>query len=192
LDARQLANWLSKEAQKQEGSLSPSDAYYLVERVGPNQQLLFNELQKLLDYNSKINRESINLLTDETPQSTIFQLLDAAFAGNSQKAQKIYNEQRRQKVEPPVIMGMLAWQLHILAIVKTAGKKSTGEIASEAKINPYVVQKSQAIANKLTYVELKQLIRDVTNLDERLKTTAIDPDEALKQLLIDLTQKIEN
>ncbi|HSX45201.1 MAG TPA: DNA polymerase III subunit delta [Candidatus Saccharimonadales bacterium] len=187
LDARQLANWLSKEAQKRDGQLSPNDAYYLVERVGLNQQMLFNELQKLLEYNPKITRQTIDLLTEETPQSTIFQLIDAAFAGNPKRALKLYDEQRRLKVEPLNIMGMLAWQLHILAVVKTAGQRSVAEIASQAKINPYVVQKNQTIAKKLSYVELKKLITEVTELDEKLKTTAIDPDEALKNLLFNLT-----
>ena len=190
LDGRQLANWLSGQAKEQGGSLTSGDAYYLVERVGVNQQLLSNELQKLLSYNPSITRQTIDLLTEETPQSTIFQLLDSAFAGNAKRAIKLYKEQRRLKVEPLAIIGMMAWQLHVLAVVKTAGKKSSGDIARDAKINPYVVQKSQTIADRLSYAELKKLIREVADLDEKLKTTAIDPDEALQHLLVTITSQV--
>ena len=123
LDPSGLANWLVRAAKEGGGSISPGDARYLVERVGTNQQLLAGELNKLLLYDPEITRATIGLLTDATPQSTIFQLLEAAFAGDRARALKLYDEQRSQKVEPPQIIAMLAWQLHVLAVIKTAGER---------------------------------------------------------------------
>ncbi len=57
MDQHGLANWLTTVAKEKDGSLSPADARYLVERIGPNQQLLSNELEKLLLYDSKIDRQ---------------------------------------------------------------------------------------------------------------------------------------
>src|SRR5581483_11488729 len=51
LDKNGLARWLVQEAEKQGAKISRPDATYLVERVGDNQQLLFNELTKLAIYN---------------------------------------------------------------------------------------------------------------------------------------------
>src|SRR5665213_39828 len=140
LDSNGLARWLSEVAKAVDGSLSSADARYLVERVGTSQQLLSNELEKLLLYDSNISRRTIDLLTEPTPQSTIFQLLEAAFAGRTKTALQLYAEQRAQKVETPQIIAMLAWQLHILAIVKTAGDRSADEIASQSRLNPFVVR----------------------------------------------------
>ena len=109
--------------------MKSNDARYLVERVGTNQQLLANEIEKLALYDKDISKESIDLLTEETPQSTIFELLEAAFAGNHRKVQTLYAEQRAMKVEPPQIIALLAWQLHILAIIKTAGDRTPETIA---------------------------------------------------------------
>src|SRR5207302_5372047 len=103
--------WLSETAKARNATLNPSDASYLVERVGLNQQLLANELDKLLLYNPQITRSSIDQLTDPTPQSTVFQLLEAAFAGRTKQALDLYAEQRGLKVEPQQIIAMLAWQL---------------------------------------------------------------------------------
>lgn len=186
LDERNLPSWLVSEAKTRGGYLSTSDALYLVNRVGPNQQLLTNELEKLLNYTPKITRESIDLLTEQTPQSSIFQLLDAAFAGNTKKAMALYQDQRAQGVDPQAIIPMLAWQLQILAIIKTAGKKMPDKIASEAKLNPFVVRKSAAIVDKLTLVRLKDLIHDLRELDVKLKSVTIDADEALKLYLLSL------
>lgn len=186
LDAAGLSRWLTAEAKDRGGSLSMGDARYLAERTGAGQQLLANELEKLLLYDPRISRATIDLLTEATPQSTIFQLLEAAFAGDQRRALRLYAEQRAQNVEPPQIVAMLAWQLHVLATVKTAGERPPDTIAKEAKLNPFVVKKSLAIARDLSLTELKGLIGDLLKIDIRIKRTSTDPDEALKLYLLKL------
>ncbi len=186
LDGSGLANWLSGAAKERGGELKPADARYLVERVGANQQLLSNELEKLLQYQPEITRQTIDLLTEAAPQSTIFELLEEAFTGNIQRAMALYGEQRALKIEPQQIMAMIAWQLHVLAVIKTAGQRGADEIARDAKLNPYVVRKSQTIARKLTLSELKKLVRSALELDARLKSESIDADEALQHYLLTL------
>lgn len=187
LDANGLARWLVERAKNCGGSLSAADARFLVERVGLNQQLLAGELGKLLLYQPDISRQSIELLTDRTPQSTIFELLEAAFTGNTRRALELYAEQRALKVEPPQIIAMLAWQLHVLALIKTAEQRSSQAIAAEAKINPYVVGKSLGIANKLSLAELKKLVGGLLALDVTLKSQPINADEALQDFLLELS-----
>ncbi len=179
LDEYELAKWLTTQA-----DISQTDAKYLIERLGANQQLLNNELEKLMAYDPKVTRQTIDLLTEPNPQSTIFQLLDSAFAGNRKKMLNLYAEQRASKVEPQQIIAMLAWQLHILAVVKTAVDSDDAQIASDAKINPFVVRKSQQITKNLSLQKLKDLIRDLARLDLQLKTTAIDADDGLQTFLL--------
>lgn len=188
LDGPGLARWLSDTAQARGGSLSSTDARYLVERVGAKQQLLANELEKLLLYDPHVTRHTIDVLTEPTPQSTIFQLLEAAFAGRRRQALQLYAQQRALKVEPQQIVAMLTWQLRILALLKTAGDRPIDQIAREAKLNPYVLGKSAAIARGLTLGELKRLISDLTTIDRQTKRTAIDPDEALQHYLLTLSR----
>lgn len=185
-DQRGLVEWATSWAELGGGSLSANDARYLVERVGQNQQLLSHEITKLITYNPQINRQAIDLLTDKTPQSTIFELLDAALNGQSQKALELYDQQRFLKVEPQQILALLAWQLHVLAIVKTAASRSSSEIAKQAKINPYVVSKSQNLAKKLSLMQIKRLISQSLELDIKLKSQPIDADQALTNLLVSI------
>ena len=189
LDSNGLAAWLTRTAKSDGGVLSSNDARYLIERVGLNQQLLSNELEKLLLHDSNITRASIDLLTEQTPQSSIFQLIEAAFSGNAKKALALYQEQRALKVEAPQIIAMLAWQLHIVAIVKLAGNRSVAEIATEAKLSPYVVQKSMAIASRIDLEKLKQRISDLLDIDAKSKRTSLDIDEALQFFLLQLAEK---
>ncbi|HJQ07891.1 MAG TPA: DNA polymerase III subunit delta [Candidatus Saccharimonadales bacterium] len=184
LDATGLIRWAGTYAKEQGGSLAQSDAKALVDRVGPNQQLLKQELDKLLAYDPAITKTTIELLTDPMPQSTVFELLDAVFAGKTKHAIELYKEQRALKVEPQAIIAMLAWQLHVLALIKTAGDRPPDEIARQAKLNPYVVRKSQGLTRTVTLPHLKRLVADLLRLDLKLKTSAIDADEALQLYLL--------
>lgn len=188
LDQPGMVRWLTATAAEQGGSLSPGDARYLAERVGQNQQLLANELEKLLLYSAKVDRSTIDLLTEAAPQSTIFQLLESAFGGNAKRTLQLYAEQRAMKVEPAQIVAMITWQLNVLAIIKTAGDRSADTVAKEAKLNPFVVRKSQGIARKLTLAELKKLISDLLKIDVAMKRTSIDADEALRHYLLKLAE----
>jgi DNA polymerase-3 subunit delta len=188
LDERALAKWLSELAKEKGASLTAGDASYLISRVGTNQQVLASEVEKLSLFTEKIDKNAINELTVQTPQSTIFQLLEAAFAGNRKRAAELYAEQRALKVEPQQIIAMLAWQLHVLALVKTAGGKTPDEIAREAKLSPFVVRKSAGIARGLTLSETKRLIRDLLEIDSRLKRESLNADDALLNYLLTIGQ----
>ena len=187
LDVAGLARWAGEYAASQGGQLAATGARQLVDRIGANQQLLQQELDKLLAYDPHITGESIELLTEPMPQSTVFELLDAAFNGKAQRAMALYREQRTLKVEPQAIIAMLAWQLHVLALVKTAGQRSADDIAREAKLNPFVVRKSQSLARALSLQQLKTQIAGLLQLDRDLKTKSIDADEALQLYLLTLS-----
>lgn len=189
IDPHQLTRWLVDQAKSQGATLTSADARYLVERVGANQQLLFNELNKLVLYDPKINLQTIDLLTEPNTQSTVFQLLEAAFSGETKKALRLYADQRAQKIEPPQIVAMLTWQLHVLAIVKAAGDRTVENIAKEANINPFVVRKTQTIARNLNMAEIRKLVEDLIYIDVSNKTRSIDADEALQNYLLSLSYR---
>jgi DNA polymerase-3 subunit delta len=184
MDANGLARWATEYAKEQGGTLNPTDARFLIDRIGLRQQLLSKELDKLLSYAPTITKQSIELLTESTPQSTVFELLDTAFSGNAKRAMELYKEQRALRIEPQAIIAMLAWQLHVLTLIKTAGTRSPDEIAREAKINPYVVRKTQGLSRELKLPQIKGLISELLELDRRSKTTTIDIDEALQLFIL--------
>ncbi len=186
LDASALTSWLAKEAKASGGEINASDAKFLVERVGEDQQKLSSELTKLLAFDPKITKENIEKLVAPTLQSKIFDLLDAAFSGNKKRALKIYAEQRQLGEEPQKIIGLLAWQLHLLALAKAAGNKSQFDIASDAKVSPYSLKNALVLAKRLELADIKRYVSDLLALDRQLKSTTLDADEALKTYLLEL------
>lgn len=186
LDPLGLANWLASEAKKKGGKLTPSDARYMVERVGLNQHLLASELEKLLIYDDFVSRDNIDLLTVKTPQSKIFDLLDCAFGGDKKRALELYDQQRAQKVEPQAIMAMIAWQLKLLALAKLGADKSAQQIAGDAGLSPWPVGKAQNLARKIDDNKLRQMVNEALEIDEKSKSIGIDMDEALKTYIVTL------
>jgi DNA polymerase III subunit delta len=186
LDERTLVNWLVSYAIEQECSLSQQDARYLLSRVGINQKKLQNELEKLCSYSTKISKITIDLLIEPSVQSTIFDLLDAALSNDTKKIVMLYQEQRVRKVEPQEILAMLAWQLHILATVKASGNRSVDDTARQAKIKPFVVQKTMKLSQNVSMSDIKKYVSRTLETDINLKSKSIDPNDAVLVLLLTL------
>lgn len=184
LDVNGLMRYLSGYASRQGGSLSMSNARTLIDRVGMNQLILQHEVDKLLSYTSDIDIRAIELLTERTPQSSIFELLEAAFAGNGKRALALYREQRAARVEPQEVLAMLVWQLHRLAVVKMAGTRSSQAIASDLHAKPYPVQKTQELARRISLGQLKEYVRELREFDIRLKSESLSADEVVQYYLL--------
>ena len=186
LDANGLVRFAGEYTRQQGGVISTGDARYLIERVGLNQQTVQNEIDKLVLYEPKITKETIDLLTEKLPQSRVFDLLDAAFSGNIARTLELYRDQRAQGVEPQLIVGMLVWQLYIFAVVKSARDRSIEEIAKQTKINPFVVSKSLGVVKKMSFLRLRELISALRELDVRSKTEGVVLDDALQHFLLSI------
>jgi DNA polymerase III subunit delta len=179
-----LVQWAIEFSAKCSAKLSASDANYLIGRVGANQDVLASEITKLSINNTQINRQLIDELTVESPSSSVFNLIDSAFAGNINQTIRLYDDQRRQKVEPLAILGLLAWQLHILAVVKAGEIANISDISQKSGLNSFVVSKAKRITAVMTLAKIKDLVLTAKELDRRLKSEPINGDDALKLFLI--------
>ena len=182
-----LTKWAVEYALENGGKLSSSDANYLVDRVGDDQLLLAQEIDKLILYSKVIDRQTINLLSEQSASSTIFEMLDAAFSLNIKKALAMYAEQRLQKVEPEQILAMLSWQLNSLAVYMTSKNLPSSEVTSKSGLSPYTLSKARQIATKISFSHLKSLVSDLANMDQRYKSASFNLDEGLKNFIVGLS-----
>jgi DNA polymerase-3 subunit delta len=184
LDQPAIIRFVIKSTNECGGIISNRDAAYLVERVGDDQMLLSHEIEKLTLYSPEISTSSIDLLTERSVSSTIFQLLDAAFNGRPKQALDIYYEQRALKIDPEQILAMLSWQLQTLALVMSAKNESIDQVAANARISPFVARKAKQVAAKLSFTTIKKMVNELSNIDYRSKRQSFDLDEAIKTFII--------
>jgi DNA polymerase-3 subunit delta len=189
LDEQGTIDWVMNETKESGGSMSRGDAQYLYSRVGGSQSRLANELKKLVGYNASIDKNSIDLLTEPRPSSSIFDLLGAAFSGQIKSAIKLYEDQRLQKVEPQQILAMIGWQMHVVALVDSAKDVNPSDLAKESSINPFVIKKTRQIASKLNRSQIKSILGELVETDYKIKNTNINADDAVKNLLLSLSSR---
>ena len=184
LSTDNLANWLASEAKLRGARLSRTDAKYLIDKAGPNQQLLANELDKLLLYDTEINKDIIDLLVEPSPQSDIFDLVKSVFARDRPRTLMLYEEQRSLGVDTKQIIGLLAWQLHLLAAVKAARDKSYDTIARDLGAKPRNIIEAARLTSGVSTSELDERVDKLLEIDLKIKTTPVDADDALLDWLL--------
>lgn len=183
-----LARWLVAYAESMGAKLNIGDARYLIERTGNNQTVLERELTKLALYDKSITREKIHLLTEATPQSTVFQLVETAFSGNGKRALELYNEQRALRKEPQAIFGMLVWQMHLVAVCTAAGSKSAREIAGETGLKEYSLSKAQAVARRMGTEKVRDFLTLLRDMEKTAKSQTYNLDDGLRFAIVQLSR----
>ena len=173
----ELEEWLIAQAQEGDCHLSRQSAAHLIERAGTELLLLEKEIAKLRVHPS-INRELIDDLVAANPHSQTFDFLDALMRGQLVRALAFYQEQRQQKTDPLVMIGLLVWQLRVLVLV-SEGRFSDSELQSEFGLKPFVLQKARALTRNIGSRQLFALIRLACRTDRRIRSEFVKPDEAL-------------
>jgi DNA polymerase III subunit delta len=192
LDNAQLGSWICEYAKEHGGIISPANASYLVEHVGNNQIVLSSEISKMLLVNNEISRDVIDDMTIAAPASSVFAMLDALVNTNVAKASKLYSEQRQQGMEPQAILGMITWQLFIIATIFSYGAESADNIAKSSKLSPFVVRKNQLLARKLSKASIVKMFDSAIATDMSIKTNKAKPDAAVHSLLVALGSQLKS
>lgn len=180
-----LATWIKNYVSELGGSINQADAQYLVAKVGLNQTLLEREVTKLVQYSADVNRQTIDLLTDATPSTKIFDLVDRAFAGRVDQALQIYDDQRAQRVEPQAILGMLVWQMHLVAVCAVTDKSSS-QIAGETGLKEFSLGKARQIALRMKRSGVEKFLDLLADIELKSKSQTYNLDDGLKMAIISL------
>ena len=190
LEFYELVDWATTLSGRVGLNISKELVRHIVERVGENQQLLSKEIEKLALYSSNPSHEDIDMLIQKSSQTSVFDLLEAVFNGRTKQALEMYEDQRKQRVEPQAILAMIYWQVNILALVVSGKNDNSRELAQRAKISPFVLQKAATIAKRVGgQVKLRSLIQMLVDLDLKLKTESINADDAVKNLLLKIVHQ---
>lgn len=172
-EAQQVA-WIQQYATLLGGHISKDDALYLVRRVRSNQWQLYNDLKKLIDYQPAVTRQTIQDLTEQNPEGNAFELLDAALAGHAERVTELVAALKTQE-DPFKLFGLLASQVHTLAVVAYADNRGADSIAKEAAVHPFVIRKIQQNAKNITKKRVQRMADAVATCDAHLKGSGGDP-----------------
>lgn len=180
-DVMLAEKWVAEEAERQGLALDKKLAQQLVARVGMDQWQLFHAVEKLAVLDA-VTTDVIERLIEANPTENVFNLLDAALRGDTQKVSSMIHTLQLGQ-DPYMTFGLLGGQVFQLAALAASGKPST-ELAKDIGAHPYALGKLAPHAKKLGRTGTKKLVRIFADTDTAMKSTATDPWILIEQALV--------
>lgn len=191
LNPQQLKAFLMDWTQQNAISIEGSALQELQRRFPGDLWKLTRELQKLSTFTNGevVQRMHVDLLTENTISSNIFQTIDAVARRNRKEALRLLHQHLKNGENELSILGMLQYQFRNLLQVSELVQegKSPQEIAKIAKIHPFAVEKALGFLRGYPHEQLLVIFQKLADLDARIKTGKIEPGVALDLLVVGLT-----
>lgn len=171
-DSFKVEQWAMREASELGFVLDKKCAHVLVNRVGTDQWMLYNAMEKLalLD---EVTPGKIEELIEASPQENIFNLFDAALKGNMAKVNEMTTVLKIGE-DPYRLFGLLCTQvLQFVALVLSG--KPAGEVAREIGVHPFALSKLTPYVHNYDKHTLKSIMAIFVEADSTMKTSATDP-----------------
>jgi DNA polymerase-3 subunit delta len=189
LEGRDLVRWIMRRVSQQGRTIGEDAAEALIRRAGTHLQSLAAETDKLCLYagpGGTVTREHVEALTAPVLEDDVFALIDALTGGDTGRAVTLYRQLLERKEEPIRIAALIASQLRIMLQVKELAARSwpNQQIAAQLGIHPYRVRLAADKARRWSEERLAAMLREIAELDYRMKTGLIDKELGLELYLL--------
>ncbi len=186
-----LNRWVVERAKELGGNIDGAAAAHLVFLAGSDLQTLNSELGKLVNYSEKIDRQTVDELTVRTLQAGIFDLVDAAAEGKTQRALQLVEELYTGNADTPYLLQMLARQYRLLFQVlfhKSRGLGSS-QVEKEMGLHPYVFGKLWKQAALVDQQHCARALQQLAEADYQFKTGHPSGLALLQAVLVKMAKK---
>ena len=175
LSGMQLNDFIQEAVKKLERKIEGPAVATLITRTNSDLWRISSELHKLamaISTGNQISNQEVKNQVTGTYDDNIFALTDAISARNKKSALTLIEEQYLAGLSEDYILVMLIRQFKILLQIKSASiaNLSASQIATQLKINPYVVKKSLPQTIGFTLEILKDYLNQLVALDFANKT----------------------
>ena len=186
----QLYAWLKKHFDSHGIEVDLKAVEALVFRSGHSMNVLNNEVEKLSALakargKGRITPEDINEVASSTPECDTFALSGAITDRNKEKAYTALLDMKIKRVDPTVIMGMIAKtydELFSVAMLLEEGR-GADDIADFLKMNPYKVKIYIGAAKRYGREHLSRIVTSLAKTDMNSKFGGISGFTAVELFL---------
>lgn len=172
----QLYAWLKKHFDSHGIEVDLKTAEALVFRSGRSMNVLHSEVEKLAALakargKNRICPEDVNEVASSTPESDTFALSGAITDRSKEKAYAALLDMKTKRVDPTVIMGMIAKTYDELFSVAMLLDEGCGQddIASRLKMNPYKVKIYVGASKRYGKENLSRIVTSLAKVDMNSK-----------------------
>lgn len=147
------------------------------------------ELEKLFCYcieREVITREDVDAICVTQITNHIFDMVNAVAAKDQRKALDLYYDLLALKEPPMRILSLMSKEYRDLFHVKELSKQGYGkkDIASRAGLHPFVAGKYMDLAKRFRSSELRQIMEESADLEQRVKTGLMTDSLAVELFIV--------
>lgn len=171
-DSAVAEQWAISEAKRLGFDLDKKSAHILVARVGVDQWLLYQALEKLRELDT-VTPEAIEHHIDANSAESVFVLFEAALKKDAKQVKDALSilETNEDPYRLLALLSAQAVQLATLAIADTP----SAEVARDIGVHPFALSKLAPAAERLGRAGARRVVAIFAEADDASKTSAVDP-----------------
>jgi DNA polymerase III subunit delta len=171
---RDMPGWIVREARVQGGQITPGAAAALAQHIGSETHAASQEIDKLLtyvDYARAIEIDDVELLSAQSGQASMFDMVDAIGNGNVRLALNLLRRLLEDEDENS-LFGMIVRQFRLLIQAREIldEGKNADSVVQELHVHPYVASKLVEQAGRFKMPRLTTVYHRLLEIDEAAKT----------------------
>ncbi len=174
LKPAEFRHWLATTTREQKLTINPDALALLATYTLGDCAAALSELTKLATYTNgqTVKRADVEALTHPDLHTSVFALTDAIGARQLDNALAHLNDLTMRGENLIQVFFAIVSQLRTLLRLQAAIAKKipTGQLASELKIHPFVIQKSIPLLHNFNTTELQTAYRRLLKIDKAIKT----------------------
>ena len=188
-DENTLRKWVSGLIRKEKKEMSQPDIAYFLNKVGTDMENITKELEKLFCYcldRNVIAREDVDAICVTQITNHIFDMVNAVAAKDQKRALDLYYDLLALKEPPMRILALMSKEYRDLFHVKELSRQGFGrkDIASKAGLHPFVAGKYMDLAKRFQPGELRKVMEESADLEQRVKTGLITDTLAVELFIV--------
>ncbi|MEG0823162.1 MAG: DNA polymerase III subunit delta [Erysipelotrichaceae bacterium] len=176
LDEMAKNTWIVAEVKRRNIKMEKEALKIFISRVACDMQIIEHELDKFEAYDGKIDIQCVKSLVTKQLNENVFDLVNAVVKKDKSASMIIWRDLLILNTEPIALIALLASQFRFLLQVKLLHNEGydKAEITSRMSAHPYRVQLALGTINGLNAREIQKILSDLANLDQNLKSGALD------------------
>lgn len=191
-EGAELQKWLLERARSLDAQLEPRAAAKLVDYTGNESRALANEIGKLASYvgrGGRITVDAVERLVADGQEQNLFAFIDE-LSGRRRTALHSLRHLLNDGQAAQYILFMVARQARVLLGVKDGANRRVrpDELASQLKMQPFVVRKAIDQVRNFSDAELLQFHDRVIELDHMSKTGRMEAETGLELIVAEFTR----
>ncbi len=188
---RELIPWAAKYLKDHGRRISRRTLEFLLSKVGFQMDTIINELDKLIGYTGgrdEITDADVDAICSGQTVGKIFDMIDAAIAGENERVFRLYGDLLELKEPPLVILHLLGRHVNILLQIKEIGNSlSDKDAARKIGVPSFTMRKYKSQAAHFTRKQLLGLLEARADYEERFKTGRLSEKLVAESFLLSFT-----